>query len=298
VARAARPEEPPARSGAGRGRVGAVARPRARASARRAGLGGRASLGRRVRRRSPPRRVRARPPGAAGSGVASGAAPRPVARERLRRHRRRAGDGAAVAGRATASAGLLAAIARCRVGKSASSSWRRRPPTPARLGSIAASRRAAAARAVRPGGPSVAVPTIPAPERLDHLVEEAAQVATAILEPSSSCGPPAHRRHERVDEAVDRLGSARPRGRVPAPRRARRSTRTAAGRASTRHRACRRPPGGRSGGPPRASRFGRPHRGSGGACLRSRRSSAVGRRSAGGATGSRAGTPGGGSRRT
>ena len=230
--------------------------------------------------------------GAGGSAGAVGGAARRGAGARRRRRRATAGRGAGAA------AGS---------GNRASSSWRRRPPTPARLGSIAARRRAAAAssatacvdRAVAARAVGSA-PTIPA--RSASITwsrkprRSRPRSSSAVEQPDAR---PARRRDEGVDEAVDRLGVGEAEqvadaGLVePVGRRRQQLVEHRLGVAHA------------AGGEPgdevdRLGRrpSGRRPRGSAGACPRSRRSSGAGRRTAGGATGSPAGTPGGGSRRT
>ena len=92
----------------------------------------------------------------------------------------------------------------------ASSSCSRRPPGPSRVGSIAASRRAAA---VIPGsaGPVARLGEDPLAERVDHLVQERPQVAASLLEPVQE--PDAGRGvagGHRVAEPVDQLRVGEP----------------------------------------------------------------------------------------
>ena len=108
-----------------------------------------------------------------GARVARGRAARRRARGRAPRRRMRPARGASPRRGGAAGAGS----------NRASSSWSRRPPGPSRVGSMAASRRAAAATPGSVAGPRGEAGEQPLAEGVDDLVEEHAQVAAALLEP-------------------------------------------------------------------------------------------------------------------
>ena len=155
-------------------------------------------------------------------------------------------------------------------------------------------RRAAGHR--RPPAP----PDDRAADHLDDLVEERAEVAPAILEHIEDPNPGDDvARGERLDERLDRVGVGKPQQVAdavfgqPDPRRGQELIQHRLGVAhaaggKARDEVCRRMRR------PRA----RPPRGCGGACPRSRPWSGAGRRTAGAATGSPAGSPGDAWRRT
>ena len=135
---------------------------------------------------------------AAGLGAASGAVAGGSRRRRLgawqrrrwrrrRRAARRRGVGSwPVAARRAEPASVGTAAGRRRSGANiASSSWKRRPPMPARFGSIAASRRPAAASAAgswRTAAGSARPADQLGPDRVDRLVEQRPDVAAALVE--------------------------------------------------------------------------------------------------------------------
>ena len=251
------------------------------------GLGGRAAA---ARAPAPGRRRRGR-----GSGRA---------RRRGRRRRwagRRGASGTATTRTATAAG--RAPPARLGLGSArrgrvrAAGGGRRRRLGPGRSRRGGGPRRRAPASSIRRRSRAL---DQPGPDDVDRLVEEDAGIAAALFERVEQRDPGRGVAGDQGgDERIDGFGVGQPEqvadaglvDRSPAPRRA-------AGRASTRRRACRRPRAGRSGGSRRDRPTARRPRGCGRACPRSRWSSGAGRRSAGGATGSPAGTSTARSRRT